>query len=127
MITLTSLLQSASDNVSKDENGLYPGTGLPHPAPPLPAPGPTSPRPQQALGPYDWGGDATGVAHTDPPDEMHAALAHALATVGDRWTLLVVAALLDGPRRFGELREQVEESRRTCSRSGCANCSATHS
>lgn len=39
---------------------------------------------------------------------MHAALAHALATVGDRWTLLVVAALLDGPRRFGELREQVD-------------------
>jgi DNA-binding HxlR family transcriptional regulator len=37
-----------------------------------------------------------------------AALADALATVGDRWTLLVVAALLDGPRRFGELQEAVE-------------------
>ena len=29
----------------------------------------------------------------------------ALERVGDRWSLLVVDALLDGPRRFGELRE----------------------
>ena len=36
-----------------------------------------------------------------------AALEHALAAVGDRWTLLVVAALLDGPRRFGDLHEAV--------------------
>ena len=28
----------------------------------------------------------------------------ALAAVGDRWTLLVVEALLDGPRRFGDLQ-----------------------
>jgi len=41
-------------------------------------------------------------------DDQTQALANALATVGDRWTLLIVAALLDGPRRFGELQEQVE-------------------
>jgi DNA-binding HxlR family transcriptional regulator len=35
-------------------------------------------------------------------------LADALARVGDRWTLLVVAALLDGPRRFNELQEELE-------------------
>jgi DNA-binding HxlR family transcriptional regulator len=29
----------------------------------------------------------------------------ALARVGDRWTLLTIAALLDGPRRFNELQE----------------------
>jgi DNA-binding HxlR family transcriptional regulator len=28
----------------------------------------------------------------------------AVARVGDRWTLLLVAVLLDGPRRFGELQ-----------------------
>lgn len=28
--------------------------------------------------------------------------------MGDRWTLLVVAALLDGPRRFGELQTELE-------------------
>lgn len=37
-----------------------------------------------------------------------SALADALTTVGDRWTLLVVAALLDGPKRFGDLQEEVE-------------------
>lgn len=31
----------------------------------------------------------------------------ALGRVGDRWTLLIVDALLDGPRRFGELTEAV--------------------
>src|SRR4051794_41922295 len=35
------------------------------------------------------------------------ALDRALSAVGDRWTLLVVAALLDGPRRFGDLQEAV--------------------
>jgi DNA-binding HxlR family transcriptional regulator len=29
----------------------------------------------------------------------------ALERVGDRWSLLVVEALLEGPRRFGELRD----------------------
>jgi len=34
-------------------------------------------------------------------------LAAALARVGDRWTLLVVEALLPGPRRFGDLLAQI--------------------
>ena len=34
-------------------------------------------------------------------------LAEALVRVGDRWTLLVVQALLDGPRRFNDLLEQI--------------------
>ncbi len=34
-------------------------------------------------------------------------LAQALVRVGDRWTLLVVEALLPGPRRFNDLLEQV--------------------
>jgi DNA-binding HxlR family transcriptional regulator len=34
-------------------------------------------------------------------------LAAALASVGDRWTLLIVAALLDGPRRFGDLQREL--------------------
>jgi DNA-binding HxlR family transcriptional regulator len=34
-------------------------------------------------------------------------LAEALARVGDRWTLLVVEALLSGPRRFNDLLGQV--------------------
>ena len=35
-------------------------------------------------------------------------LAAALERVGDRWSLLLVEALLAGPRRFGELSEAVE-------------------
>jgi DNA-binding HxlR family transcriptional regulator len=35
-------------------------------------------------------------------------LADALARVGDRWTLLVVAALLDGPMRFNELQDALD-------------------
>ena len=35
-------------------------------------------------------------------------LAEAVAEVGDRWTLLVIAALLDGPLRFGELQERLD-------------------
>ena len=34
-------------------------------------------------------------------------LAEALARVGDRWTLLVVQALLGEPRRFNDLLEQI--------------------
>ena len=34
-------------------------------------------------------------------------LAVALSRVGDRWTLLVVEALLGGPRRFNDLLEQI--------------------
>ena len=38
-------------------------------------------------------------------DPALAALGEALEAVGDRWTLLVVAALLDGPARYGDLQE----------------------
>ena len=51
-----------------------------------------------------------GPLEQPPPstqDASRSALADALGAVGDRWTLLLVAALLDGPRRFGELQEEV--------------------
>ncbi len=35
-------------------------------------------------------------------------LEEAVARVGDRWSLLLVQALMDGPRRFGELQEQLK-------------------
>ena len=35
-------------------------------------------------------------------------LADALARVGDRWTLLVVAALLEGAKRFNELQDELD-------------------
>jgi DNA-binding HxlR family transcriptional regulator len=41
------------------------------------------------------------------PERASSPLAEALMRVGDRWTLLVVQALLDGPRRFNVLLEQI--------------------
>lgn len=37
------------------------------------------------------------------PSPLH----HALERIGDKWSLLLIAALLDGPRRFGDLLEAV--------------------
>jgi DNA-binding HxlR family transcriptional regulator len=39
--------------------------------------------------------------------EERSPLAEALAAVGDRWTLLVVEALLDGPSRFNDLQDAI--------------------
>jgi DNA-binding HxlR family transcriptional regulator len=39
--------------------------------------------------------------------EERSPLAEALAAVGDRWTLLVVEALLDGPTRFNDLQDAI--------------------
>jgi DNA-binding HxlR family transcriptional regulator len=47
--------------------------------------------------------DATILAEDSPTP----ALAAAVAAVGDRWTLLVINALLPGSRRFGELQEDI--------------------
>ncbi len=46
-------------------------------------------------------------ATPDPPTSPLAALADGLQTIGDRWTLLVIAALLEGPKRFGVLQEEL--------------------
>lgn len=52
--------------------------------------------------------DSSSAANArEQAESPHAALADALTRVGDRWTLLIVAALLDGPKRFGELQSEV--------------------
>jgi DNA-binding HxlR family transcriptional regulator len=44
----------------------------------------------------------------DAPPSAPSALEATLARVGDRWSLLIVEALLAGPRRFGELEEAID-------------------
>jgi DNA-binding HxlR family transcriptional regulator len=44
----------------------------------------------------------------DAPMAAQTPLAAALERVGDRWSLLIIEALLSGPRRFGELSEDVD-------------------
>jgi DNA-binding HxlR family transcriptional regulator len=46
-------------------------------------------------------------ARVEPLAPVVSALNAALARVGDRWSLLIVEALLDGPRRFSDLSGQV--------------------
>jgi DNA-binding HxlR family transcriptional regulator len=46
-----------------------------------------------------------GVTDSAVAPPSPTALESALDRVGDRWSLLVVDALLDGPRRFGEVRD----------------------
>jgi DNA-binding HxlR family transcriptional regulator len=44
---------------------------------------------------------------SEVPESAPSPLADALMRVGDRWTLLIVQALLAGPRRFNELLEDI--------------------
>lgn len=50
---------------------------------------------------------STGIAYDRWMARPHTPLAAALERVGDRWSLLLIEALLEGPRRFGELSEAV--------------------
>jgi DNA-binding HxlR family transcriptional regulator len=47
------------------------------------------------------------VADQSEPDR-HSALRDAVEVIGDRWKLLIVASLLEGPQRFGELERQID-------------------
>jgi DNA-binding HxlR family transcriptional regulator len=68
-----------------------------------------------SMAPRSPAGDAAGSSRSsrssrspDPPpaaDPGATALEWAAVRVGDRWTLLIVHALLGGPLRFGELAE----------------------
>ncbi|MHB8691269.1 MAG: winged helix-turn-helix transcriptional regulator [Solirubrobacteraceae bacterium] len=40
--------------------------------------------------------------------ELLPAISDAAAVIGDRWSPAVIAALLDGPLRYGELQERIE-------------------
>lgn len=47
------------------------------------------------------------MSYSPPMAAPQTPLAAALERVGDRWSLLLIEALLDGPRRFGELSDAV--------------------
>jgi DNA-binding HxlR family transcriptional regulator len=51
---------------------------------------------------------ATAGPDAEQSEGSESALADAVASVGDRWTILIVAALLDGSRRFGELQRELD-------------------
>jgi DNA-binding HxlR family transcriptional regulator len=55
-----------------------------------------------------WWRVAAAIVHDSVKRAPTSPLADALARVGDRWTLLVVAALLNAPKRFNELQEELD-------------------
>jgi DNA-binding HxlR family transcriptional regulator len=67
------------------------------------APRDASDAPRTAAAPSD-ASDAARTADA-PREALPSPLAAALDSVGDRWTLLLVEALLGGARRFGDLQE----------------------
>ena len=52
--------------------------------------------------------EGTGVlpGNLDVPSECRA-ISEVLSRVGDKWTVLVISTLGDGPKRFGELRKSL--------------------
>jgi DNA-binding HxlR family transcriptional regulator len=52
-------------------------------------------------------GDAPTAGQADSGSLASPALSDALDSVGDRWTLLIIASLLGGARRFGELQREL--------------------
>ncbi len=43
----------------------------------------------------------------DPTDPICRTISTLLSRIGDKWTVLVVQTLSDGPRRFNELRREI--------------------
>ena len=46
-------------------------------------------------------------SHLDPQSSDCRAVSSVLARVGDKWTVLIVALLGDGPKRFNEIKRMV--------------------
>jgi DNA-binding HxlR family transcriptional regulator len=65
---------------------------------------------------HDWqGGTFLSLSHTVGTDRSHhplasdcARVANVLARLGDKWTVLVVMLLGEGPRRFSEIKRAVD-------------------
>jgi DNA-binding HxlR family transcriptional regulator len=52
--------------------------------------------------------------HVTPPEQTHPTaeclkISQVLARIGDKWSLLIVTRLGEGPRRFGELLRSIDD------------------
>ncbi len=77
----------------------------------MPAPqGPSrrAPRRGRGRGPLSGRAGAPADVASEAAAAADRALAAAAEAVGDRWSLLVVSRLLQGPRRFGELLDELD-------------------
>jgi DNA-binding HxlR family transcriptional regulator len=53
--------------------------------------------------------DSRTCARRDEDPEVCGAISDMLARIGDKWSLLIVSTLGDGPLRFNELRRQIAD------------------
>jgi len=53
--------------------------------------------------------DTRTCARHDTDAEVCGAIADMLARIGDKWSLLIVSTLGEGPQRFNELRRQIAD------------------
>lgn len=51
---------------------------------------------------------AIGLPTFDPQSTRCRVVSSVLQRIGDKWSMLVVTVLADGPRRFSELRREIE-------------------
>lgn len=51
---------------------------------------------------------AIGLPAFDPQSARCRVVSSVLQRIGDKWSMLVVTVLADGPRRFSELRREIE-------------------
>lgn len=51
---------------------------------------------------------AIGLAAFDPQSTRCRVVSSVLQRIGDKWSMLVVTVLAEGPRRFSELRREIE-------------------
>jgi DNA-binding HxlR family transcriptional regulator len=54
-----------------------------------------------------WDGNSEVTAMKDPNNPICQTISGLLQRIGDKWTLLVVQTLADGPMRFNELRRAI--------------------
>lgn len=53
------------------------------------------------------GATEIGLDHFDPESARCQGVSSVLQRVGDKWSVLIVAILADGPRRFSQLRREI--------------------
>jgi DNA-binding HxlR family transcriptional regulator len=53
--------------------------------------------------------DSRTCANRDGGEEVCSAISDMLARIGDKWSLLIVSTLGNGPMRFNELRRQITD------------------
>ena len=70
-------------------------------------------------------GTARGPTHERPHNPVCRTISTLLSRIGDKWTVLVVQTLGEGPKRFNELRREIPSVSQRMLTLTCATSSVT--